>query len=157
MKKAFCALTDMLYRIGGILLVLGALWIAFLAGSFFLNLFGILSYPPPMNQNAENVVSVDLVDCSGKGCKVLVTLTGEEMKSFLEEFGDLKAKRYANDPPEPYGDIMIALHYADGCIDRIGDKMNDYRDAKGKHLPAGGWYWFPEGTLDILFQEYTAR
>lgn len=62
MKKAFCALTDMLYRIGGILLVLGALWIAFLAGSFFLNLFGILSYPPPMNQDAENVVSVDLVD-----------------------------------------------------------------------------------------------
>ena len=157
MKKAFDALIKVAYRIAGILLVLGALGIAFLVGSFFLNLFGILSYAPPMNQSVENVVCVDLVDCSRKGSKVLVSLTDEEMELFLDEFASLKAKRYANDPPEPYGDIMIALHYADGSIDRIGDDMNDYRDANGNELPAGGWYWFPEGTLDILFQKYTAR
>ena len=157
MKRVFASLVDVVYRIGGILLILGALGIAFLVGSFVLNLFGVLNYAPPMNQSAENVVSVDLVDCSGKGSKVLVTLTGAEMESFLMEFVSLKAKRYANDPPEPYGDIMIALHYADGSIDRIGDEMNDYRDANGKYLPAGGWYWFPEGTLDNLFEKYTAK
>ena len=157
MKKVFGTLTDVVYGIGGILLILAAIWIAFLVGSFLLNLFGVLNYSPPMNQSPENVVCVDLVDCSGKGSKVLVSLTGEEMESFLVEFGNLKAKHYANDPPEPYGDIMIALHYADGCIDRIGDEMNDYRDAEGNYLPAGGWYWFPEGTLDTLFQKYTAK
>jgi len=157
MKKYTSLLTEVAYRIGGILICLAAVSGIVLVGSFFLNLFGVLSYAPPMNQDAENVVRVDLIDCSRKGWKVLESLTGEQMDAFLEEFGNLKAKRYANDPPEPYGDILVAIHYADGSVDRIGNQMNDYRAADGSYLPAGGWYWFPDGTLDTLFQKYTAK
>ena len=157
MKKFFSALAETAYRVGGILLLLGGLWIAVIFGSFFLDLFGIRSYGPPLNQDPENMIRVELVDCSQKDMQVLVTLTDAEMDAFLEDFLKLKTKRYANDPPAPYGEIMVALYYADGCVDRIGNQMNTYEDTEGKPLSAGGWYYFPDRTLEALFEKYTTK
>ena len=124
-------------------------------GSFFLDLFGIRSHPVPMTQDADNAVRIELVNCENDSdWEILRTLTGEEMEAFLADFQKLKAKRYANDPPAPYGDILVAVYYADGCVDRIGEEMNTSADASGNSCPAGGWYYFPDGKLETLFEKY---
>ena len=137
-----------------------ALWIVILIpvwffGSFFLNLFGVLSYDVPMTQDAKNVVRVELVNSADDNHpEILRTMTNEEMEQFLRDFQRLKTKRYANDPPSPYGEIMVAIYYSDGCVDRIGNVMNESFDESGNSCPAGGWYYFPDGTLEKLFKKY---
>lgn len=148
MKKLFEYLTDII----PLLFVLAL--VGFFA-HFFLTMFGVLSYDVPMTQERENVVQVELVDCKNyPDSKVLRTLTGDDLDRFLDDFQKLKAKRYASDPPSPYGEIMIAVYYADGCVDRIGNVMNTSCDASGNPISAGGWYHFPDGSLERLFSQY---
>ena len=157
MKRFLSILEKTLYRAGGILLCAAFLWVVVLFGSFFLNLFGVLSYAPPLNQDVENIVRVELIDCCDGQMKVLHIVAEDQMEEFLKDFLKLKAKRYSNDPPSPYGEILVAVYYADGCVDRIGNSMNDYKDSEGQSMPAGGWYHFPEGTLESLFEKYIPK
>ena len=157
MKGLLSILGQTLYRLGGILLCGAFLLFAVMLGGFILDLFGVLQYAPPLNQDVENIVRVELVDCRDGQMKVLHTVAEDQLEDFLKDFLKLKAKRYANDPPSPYGEILVAVYYADGCVDRIGNRMNDYKDSEGQSMPAGGWYHFPEGTLESLFEKYIPK
>lgn len=137
-----------------------ALFAAFLIlllflGKPVLDFFGILSYAPPLNQEPENIVCVELTDTSNASEPiVLLALRDSEMDAFLEDFLKLKVKRYANDPPTSYGPKLILIHYEDGHKDYIGKDINRYTSPDGDSLPAGGWYYFPDNSMDILFDKY---
>ena len=157
MKQFFSILSKTLYRVGGILLCAAFLWVVVVFGRFFLDLLGVLQYGPPLNQDVDKIVRVELIDCSDGQMKVLHTVAEDQLEDFMKDFLKLKAKRYANDPPSPYGEILVAVYYADGCVDRIGNRMNDYKDSEGQSMPAGGWYHFPEGTLETIFEKYIPK
>ena len=124
-------------------------------GKPFLDFFGITSYSPPLNQEASQVVRVDLMDCSApKNPRSLLVLENGEKDQFLADFLKTKAKRYAFDPPGNLGERAVFLYYENGCVDCFGIQINEYRSSDGKDLPTKGWFYFPEGTIYELFAKY---
>lgn len=137
-----------------LVLLLVLLMPVLLVGRYCLDLFGVRSYDVPMTQDVENVVQVELVDTETYPHDILLTLTGDEMERFLDDLQKLKTKRYASDPPMPYGEIMVAVYYADGCVDHLGRNMILAFDAAGDYKSTGGMYYFPGDTLEKLFANY---
>lgn len=155
MKKAAPKFIKVFSSVRNILIAAGVIGWSILIGSYVLNLFGILSYDPPINREAGDILKVQLVDTSEQyRSKVLAELTGESLEQFLGDFEEIRFKRYANDPPEPYGDLMIAIYYEDGSVDRIGDEMNQRFDSSGRPISSKGWYYCPDHKMDQLFEKY---
>jgi len=141
---------QILKRIGiGLLILVPVLFF----GPWLLNLFGIVSYKPPMSQSPENVVQVDFLEYEEGESRILHSLTDEEIPSFLENFLELDAKRYANDPPTEYGQWVVRLCYADGGYDLLGG-MVEFFSPSGESINPKGWYYLPGSDLEELFANY---
>lgn len=140
-----------LKRIGLVLLMIAAVifW-----GRWLLDLFGVVKYALPLNQDAENIVQIELLENTDSELTVLRTLTGYEMDAFLQEFMQLEAGRYANDPPTQIGKRAVKICYTDGCYDILGQDMVIFFSASGETLPTNGWYHLPIDALDSLFEKY---
>ena len=141
-----------------------AIFCIFLAGAliFFgkpiLDLFGISSYSPPLNQEASQVVRAELMDCSDpRNPRSLLILENGEKDQFLTDFLKTKAKRYVFDPPGNPGEKAVFLYYENGCVDCFGVQINEYRSSEGKNLPTKGWYYFPEEAIEELFAKYGVK
>jgi len=155
MKRTTVRLDKIIQIISSLALSAAVLMLLLFLGRPVLDFFGILSYAPPLNQKPENIVCVELTDTSNPSEPVaLLALADSEMDAFLEDFLKLKAKRYANDPPTSYGDKLIVIYYENGYKDYIGKDINGYVSSVGESLPAGGWYYFPGNSMDILFDKY---
>jgi len=137
-------------QIGLVILILAAVCFY---GRFFLDLFDVIKYKPPLSQSIENIVQINLLDSSGEQFLVRRSLTGEEMTLFIEELMAVQAGRYANDPVTEFGDETIKICYQDGGYDLLGDKVKFY-DAAGESLNTRGWYYIPQDDLHRLFSEY---
>ena len=153
MQRFFGGLLKAMEHVGVLVLIVSILGVIIMFSSFFLNLFGVLNYDPPMH-DTENVVSIELVDTSRPEEKVVGVLTGKQMEAFLDEVLQIRFKRYANDPPEPYGDRMVRILYADGYVDCIGEEMNQRLGPTGQWVSAKGWYYCPTNEIEILFDKY---
>ena len=156
MKRWFTAFLKVVEWAFMLLLAVSLVGAVLMVGSFFLNLFGVLNYGPPMH-DTDNVVSIELVDTSRPEEKVVGVLTGNQMEAFLDEFLQIRFKRYANDPPEPYGDRMVRITCSDGYVDCIGEEMNQRIGPSGQWVSAKGWYYCPGNEIEILFEKYTDR
>lgn len=155
MKSVISSFINTLKLVGKIFVVTVVIWWIVGLGSFFLNLFGILNYDPPINRNAGAVICVELIDASDPHKKiVLQELKGEELEAFLRDFLKVRFKRYANDPPSPHGIWMINVYYEDGSMDCIRNGMNERFDSSGESIPAGGWYYCPGDGMKKLFEKY---
>ena len=141
---------QILERIGiGLLILFPVLFF----GPWLLNLFGIVSYKPPMSQNPENVVQVDFLEYTKGESRILHSLTEEEIAPFMEVFLELDAKRYANDPSTEYGQWVVRLCYADGGYDLLGG-MVEFFSSTGESINSRGWYYLPRSDLEELFAKY---
>ncbi|MBR5126706.1 MAG: hypothetical protein IKU68_08245 [Oscillospiraceae bacterium] len=156
MKRFLAGVWQAVERVFTFFMIVGVLAGAVMFGSFFLNLFGILRYDPPV-YDAEKIVSIELVKIHNHKAKVAATLPEEQVRPFMEEFLQIRFGRYANDPPEPYGDRMVRITYSDGYVDCIGEEMNQRFDPSGQGVSAKGWYYCPGNEIEILFEKYTDR
>ena len=156
MQRFFGGLLKALERVGVLVLIVSILGVIIMFSSFFLNLFGVISYDPPMHDEG-NILSIELVDTSSSKEFVVATLTEDQIQPFLDAFLQIRFKRYANDPPEPYGDRMVRILYADGYVDCIGEEMNQRIGPSGQWVSAKGWYYCPGNEIEILFEKYTDR
>lgn len=156
MKRWFTAFLKVVEWAFKLLLAVSLVGVVLMVGSFFLNLFGILRYDPPV-YDAEKIVSIELVKIHNHKAKVAATLPEEQVRPFMEEFLQIRFGRYANDPPEPYGDRMVRITYSDGYVDCIGEEMNQRFDPSGQGVSAKGWYYCPGNEIEILFEKYTDR
>ena len=114
-------------RIGLFFLIITAVVILFLKvaptvllGRWLFDLFGLISYEPPLSQHTQSIVQVDLLDTSDQELTVLYSITGEEIDQFVDDFMQIEAGRFANDPILEYGDRMIRICYSDGGYDLHG-------------------------------------
>ena len=153
MQQFFERLLKALECLGVMLLIVSVLGVIVMFGSFFLNLFGVISYDPPMHDGG-NILSVELVDTSSSKEFVVATLTEDQIQPFLNVFLQIRFKRYANDPPEPYGDRMVRILYSDGYVDCIGEEMNQRFGPAGQWVSTKGWYYCPTNEIEILFDKY---
>lgn len=110
----------------------------------------------PLNQPAQNIHSIELLDTSRDQPEVLKVLEGSELDGFLEEFLELKAGRHVNDPPTRYGILTVKICYQDGAVDYIGSDLNEYYLATGEEK-AAGWYYMGREEMIRLFQRYVDR
>lgn len=138
-------------RIGLVLLIITAVvfW-----GRWLLDLFGIVKYALPLNQDVENIVQIELLENADSELTVLCTLTDHEMDAFLQEFMQIEAGRHANDPPTQLGKRAVKVYYSDGDYDILGQDMIIFFSASGEILPTNGWYYLPIDALDSLFEKY---
>lgn len=153
MKRFFAGFLKTAERIFTLLLIAGLLGVVVLFGSFFLNVFGVLRYDPPV-YDAEKIISIELVEIQNHKAKVTATLQEEQVQPFMKEFLRIRFGRYANDPPEPYGDRMVRITYEDGYVDCIGEEMNLRFGPSGQGVSAKGWYYCPGNEIEKLFDKY---
>lgn len=142
-----------LKKIGLGLLIAGAV---VFYGFPLVTFFAGKAFDVPLNQKAENIRSIHLLDTSREQPEVLAVLEGAEMEGFLEDFLALKAGRYVNDPPTRYGILTVKICYQDGAADYIGSDLNEYYLASGEEAGAG-WYYLGRGEMVRLFQQYVDR
>ena len=139
-----------LKRIGLVILLL-AMIVFF--GRWLLDLFGVIKYEPPMSQDRDQIVCVELLDSSGVEFIVIKTIENEELAVFLEDFFLIEAGRYANDPATRYGDYAIKIYYVDGGYDILGEIV-DFYSSDGERLPVGGWYYIPKDEMQVIIDKY---
>ena len=139
-----------LKRIGLILLIVAAVifW-----GRWLLDLFGFIKYDVPLSQDTRNIVQIDLLDTSGQEYVVLYSIVGDEINSFLDDFMQLDAGRYANDPPTMFDDHTVRICYADGGYDLLGGMVVFY-SSTGESLNTRGWYHLSASDIDDIFEKY---
>ena len=147
-------------RIGLFLVVITAVVILFLKvaptvllGRWLFDLFGLISYEPPLSQHIQSIVQVDLLDTSDQELTVLYSITGEEIDQFVDDFMQIEAGRFANDPILEYGDRMIRICYSDGGYDLHGDTVEFY-SSTGERLSTRGWYYIHDNDIDAIFEKY---
>ncbi len=153
MKRFLSGLLKVVERISTLLLIICVLGGVLLFGSFFLNVFGVLRYDPPVHDE-QKIVSIELLEIQNHKAKVTATLPEDQIPPFLEEFLQIRFGRYANDPPEPYGDRMVRITYEDGYVDCIGEEMNQRFGPSGQEVSAKGWYYCPGDEMEELFEKY---
>ena len=136
-----------LKRIGLFFLIIAAIifW-----GRWFLDLFGVIKYELPLSQKAENIVQIDLLDTSKPEYIVLGSFTDDQ---FINEFLQIDAGRYANDPPRGQGNRAIRVCYVDGGYDLLGDIVECY-STTGESLSLRGWYHISYDDMDVLWGKY---
>ncbi len=155
MKRIAILLDRIIQIVSSITVIFICLFPVLFFGRPILDFMGVLSYAPPLNQDPENILYIELTDTTNPlEPIVLCTLSDSEKDAFLSDFLSMKVKRYSNDPPTSYGDKLIEIYYADGHRDRIGKVINEYLSPSGDSLPAGGWYYFPDDSMDTLFDKY---
>jgi len=151
--EKFLCFTEWFFRL---LMLVGILGMLILFGRFFLDLFGVISYAPPIDLEGSTIIRVDLVNAEYQSdTEIIAEITQPELDQFLDDFMQISFKRYANDPPEPYGDWLVIVHYSDGHADWIGNEMNQRFDASGNAISTGGWYYCPGNEMEVLFSKYT--
>ena len=122
-------------------------------------------FPPPVNQNVDQIVSVKLVfaqnenalydEVTHESC-VLYTLKSDEISSFMEMFNKIEF-----DKPFPgmdfnteLGDLAVWIQYQDGNCDIIGYSSNRYLNTEYKRLTGKWWYYTDKSAYVDLFSEY---
>ena len=138
-----------LKRIGLFFLIIAAIifW-----GKWLLDLFGVIKYELPLSQKVENIVQIDLLDTSNPEYVVLASFADDD-DQFIDEFLQIDAGRYANDPPRRQGHRTIRVCYVDGGYDLMGEIVERY-SATGERLPLKGWYHVSYDDMDVLFEKY---
>ena len=158
MKSIFKRFLKIVEFISSGLLMIAILSMLIFFGRFFLDLFGVLSYDPPLYKDGGKITRVELLlSTDSQKTETVAELEGEELELFLNDFSDVRFKRYANDPPDPYGERIVAVYYEDGTIDYIGEDMNQRFDSTGQVLSVKGWYYCLGNAFRELFQKYTIQ
>ena len=98
-------------------------------------------YPAPLNQPAEEVVRIELIDDRFHNESVVCTVGDAEIEEFMERVNALKFMQYVNDPPTENGYYQIRIHYRDGYYDILGSDINSYCTAEGESARGiSGWF-----------------
>ena len=139
-----------LKRIGLLFLIIAAVWFW---GKWLLDLFGVIKYEPPLSQDTQNIVQVDLLDTSDQEWVVLHSIKDEELDQFVDDYMQISFGRCANDPPTEYGQRTIRICYADGGYDLHGDIVESY-SSTGVTLWPGGWYYIKHDDVNVIFDKY---
>ena len=120
---------------------------------WLVDLLGLVDYEIPLSQPRENIVRVEILDSSENPYRVISSLTGEEMDAFLQEYLQLRAGRYANDPPTSQGLHTVRLCYADGGYDELGNMVEHFSSNQEK-LRIKGWYEVSGQEVNALLEKY---
>ncbi len=156
MKRFFAVLDKLIGWISNMIVPLLILTPIFVFVFAFTAPFVIMMLPhlPPINQDVDNAICVELVDSEDFSYHVLHTLTDSEMDAFLKEFQRTVSRRSAFDPSQPNPDLTVVIYYADGCTDYIGDHGSKYLNPSGEPISGDDWHYFSDGKLEKLFDKY---
>ena len=94
-----------LKRIGLIVLIIAAV---IFYGRWLLVMFGVVKYEPPLSQSIDQIVCVELLDTRDQDFVVLKSFENQELSMFLEDFMQIDARRYANDPATSHGEYAVS-------------------------------------------------
>ncbi|MBQ8830567.1 MAG: hypothetical protein IJ017_03100 [Oscillospiraceae bacterium] len=99
---------------------------------------GLSTYPPPVSQPFENVISIELLDMHEYDPNIeetteiiLYTISEDELNLFWSRFMSMKFRGYINDPARQYGILAVRITYNDGCIDIFGADMSSFTNSDG--------------------------
>lgn len=138
--------------------VFGAvLLLVFLFLCFFVFLLVLSSqkYTPPLHQQQNEIVRIELLDTHTYSEESLYVLQDSEIQDFLVQLHSIKFKRYINDPAHHYGVIAVKIVYQNGYYDILGLAINSYRTPDGKNIATDGWYYISnQKDLVNLFSQY---
>ena len=141
---------ERIFTIAGIVLIIAAV---IFYGRWLLVMFGVVKYEPPLSQSIDQIVCVELLDTRDQDFVVLKSFENQELSMFLEDFMQIDARRYANDPATSHGEYAVKVCYQDGGYDLLGNVV-DFYSSKGERLSTGGWYYIPTADMQNIVDKY---